>query len=248
MKPEQREPVVRAPLKCKPLKRYKPPTGVSKTHAKRDRGRARAQKRKLKEAEQARRDALGKPKRVGGGLVWQADAPEALLKLLRPGAKSALMAKLNGAVGGPSGGRGPWGGGGGVPNEVAPEAARPPAAAHADMAPPRPPALCRNTSSCRSSPSSARASWPLSLDLAPCAGPGGAGPGLARPDVSTYNLFHGNSRGVGEAGRIAASAAASAARSKKGRAGPQHSPKSTKMGRRLLAEAKTARRLAREAT
>ncbi len=43
------------------------PVGVSKTHAKRDRGRARAKKRKQEEAEQARRDVLGAPKPVGGG-------------------------------------------------------------------------------------------------------------------------------------------------------------------------------------
>ncbi len=46
----------------------------------------------------------------------------------------------------------------------------------------------------------------LSLDLAPC-GRGGAGPGLARADRGTWNLFHGTAGGVGEAARIAAATA-----------------------------------------
>ncbi len=51
MKPEKREPLKREPLKPKPVKRHggPAPTGVSKTHAKRDRARALAQKRKQKE-------------------------------------------------------------------------------------------------------------------------------------------------------------------------------------------------------
>jgi hypothetical protein len=52
----------------------KRPVPQSASITKRDRGRARAQKRKQQEAERALRDALGKPKPVGGGLVWEAEA------------------------------------------------------------------------------------------------------------------------------------------------------------------------------
>ncbi len=84
MKPEKREPVKREPLKQKPEKSRSGPAGVSKTRAKRDRGAARAQKRKQMGGEQARRDALGAPKPVGDGLVWEAKAPAAGLTPLTP--------------------------------------------------------------------------------------------------------------------------------------------------------------------
>ncbi len=82
----------------------------------------------------------------------------------------------------------------------------------------------------------------LSLDLAPCTS--SAGPA----DRRTWNLFHGRAAGVGEAARVAAITATVKAKGSKGRGGEPQNPATSKKARRMLAEAKNARRLARVGT